>query len=103
MSYDFTLYGSNSAREAIAIEKLFKKTIEEGLDEDPDRDMDPVVDVAIAGGALPLEIDKIEEAYHEYDYVGGVSEKDTKELLQFVEELQTEVLKWLQDNHPELL
>lgn len=39
----------------------------------------------------------------EYDYVGGASEKDAKELLQFAEELRSEVLAWLKENHPELL
>ena len=39
----------------------------------------------------------------EYDYVGGASEKDAKELLQFSEELRSKVLAWLKENHPELL
>ena len=39
----------------------------------------------------------------EYDYVGGASNADANELIEFAAELKTEVLKWLKDNHPELL
>ena len=39
----------------------------------------------------------------EYDYVGGASEKDAKELLQFASELRSDVLAWLKENHPDLL
>ncbi len=39
----------------------------------------------------------------EYDYVGGSSNADANELIEFAAELKTEVLKWLKDNHPELL
>lgn len=39
----------------------------------------------------------------EYDYVGGASNADASELIEFAAELKTEVLKWLKDNHPELL
>lgn len=39
----------------------------------------------------------------EYDYVGGASNADAGELIAFAAELKAEVLKWLKDNHPELL
>lgn len=39
----------------------------------------------------------------EYDYVGGVTEEDVKELIEFVRELRSSVLAWLKDNHPELI
>ena len=39
----------------------------------------------------------------EYDYIGGASDGDANELIEFAAELKTEVLKWLKDNHPELL
>jgi hypothetical protein len=39
----------------------------------------------------------------EYDYVGGATEEDAKELLAFVKELRKEVIAWLEDHHPELL
>ena len=39
----------------------------------------------------------------EYDYIGGASDADANELIEFAAELKTEVLKWLKDNHPELL
>ncbi len=39
----------------------------------------------------------------EYDYVGGASEDDVKELLDFSEELRRDVLAWLKDHHPELV
>ena len=38
----------------------------------------------------------------EYDYVGGASEDDAKELYKFSEEFLQEVLNWLKENHPEL-
>ena len=39
----------------------------------------------------------------EYDYVGGASDADADELIEFATELKAEVLKWLKDNHPKLL
>jgi len=39
----------------------------------------------------------------EYDYVGGATAEDAKELLDFVNELRAEVLAWLSDHHPELI
>ncbi len=39
----------------------------------------------------------------EYDYVGGASAKDAEELIEFVNELKDEVLKWLKAKHPELV
>lgn len=38
----------------------------------------------------------------EYDYVGGATAEDARELLDYVKELRAEVLTWLADNHPEL-
>ena len=38
----------------------------------------------------------------EYEYVGAVTETETKELLTFVRELKSDVLAWLSKNHPEL-
>lgn len=39
----------------------------------------------------------------EYDYVGGVTEEDVDELIEFVNELREEVLIWLNEHHSELL
>ena len=39
----------------------------------------------------------------EYDSAGGVTAKNAEELIEFAEELRADVLKWLRDNHPELL
>ena len=39
----------------------------------------------------------------EYDYVGGVTGEDVKELIDFVLELTISVLEWLKENHPELI
>jgi len=39
----------------------------------------------------------------EYDYVGGVTNDDVAELIGYVNELRDEVLRWLNENHPELL
>lgn len=39
----------------------------------------------------------------EYDEVGGASESDADELIEFVKDLRDEVINWLKKNHPELL
>jgi len=39
----------------------------------------------------------------EYDYVGGVTKEDVSELIGYVNELRGEVLRWLNDRHPEML
>lgn len=37
----------------------------------------------------------------EYDYVGGATESDADELIEFVSELKDEVLMWMSKKHPE--
>ena len=39
----------------------------------------------------------------EYDYVGGATEDDANELIEFAEELREDVLILLKNNHPQLL
>ena len=39
----------------------------------------------------------------EYDSIGGASDADADELIEFATELKAEVMKWLKDNHNELL
>jgi len=39
----------------------------------------------------------------EYDYVGGVTEEDVEELIEFVEGFKTEVLTWLNKFHSDLM
>ena len=39
----------------------------------------------------------------EYDYVGGASDSDADELIEFVKDLRDEVMNWLKKTHPELL
>ena len=39
----------------------------------------------------------------EYDYVGGVTEDDVIELIEFTRELRKDVMKWLEEEHPELV
>ena len=39
----------------------------------------------------------------EYDEVSGASESDADELIGFVKDLRDEVMRWLKENHPELL
>jgi len=39
----------------------------------------------------------------EYDYIGGATEADADELLEFVQELEKEVRSWLKKYHPALL
>ncbi len=38
----------------------------------------------------------------EYDYVGGVTERDADELIEFVKELKRDVVDWLKKYHPDL-
>jgi len=38
----------------------------------------------------------------EYEYVGGASDSDADELIEFVKDLRDEVMNWLKKNHPEL-
>lgn len=38
----------------------------------------------------------------EYEYVGAVTEAETKELVSFVAGLKGDVLDWLEKSHPEL-
>ena len=38
----------------------------------------------------------------EYEYAGGATERDVRELVAFVRELRDEVTEWLGANHPEL-
>ena len=39
----------------------------------------------------------------EYDYVGGITKDDVAELVSYVNELRDEVLRWLNENHPEFI
>ena len=39
----------------------------------------------------------------EYDYIGGASDADADELIEFARGLRVEVMKWLKGKHPELL
>jgi len=50
-----------------------------------------------------LDACRIKRNTVEYDYVGGASRQDAKELLEFVKGFRQEVLAWLRDNHAELL
>jgi hypothetical protein len=50
-----------------------------------------------------LDACRIKRNTVEYDYVGGASREDAKELLEFVYGFRQEVLAWLRDNHAELL
>jgi len=39
----------------------------------------------------------------EYDYVGGASDADAQELLEFTARFRDDVFQWMKQNHPELL
>lgn len=39
----------------------------------------------------------------EYDYAGGATDADADELIEFANELKTEVLSWVKMNHPKLM
>jgi hypothetical protein len=56
-----------------------------------------------SGDAQYLEACRKKRNAVEYDYVGGASENDAAELLDFVKALREEVLAWLKRKHPELL
>ncbi len=43
-----------------------------------------------------LDTCRIKRNTVEYDYVGGATDKDANELIEFVEDLKAEVLKWLE-------
>jgi hypothetical protein len=49
-----------------------------------------------------LDACRIKRNKVEYDYVGGASDEDAAELLEFVKALKGDVVLWLQKNHPEL-
>ena len=66
--------------------------------------------------ALPIILDKekskdadylnacrIKRNTVEYDYAGGASKEDADELIDFVNELRNDVIKWLNKAHPELI
>jgi hypothetical protein len=61
----------------------------------------------ILGGERAADADyldscRIKRNKVEYDYVGGASEADARELVSFVEELRREVLEWLREKHAKL-
>ncbi len=39
----------------------------------------------------------------EYDYVGAATEQDADELIEFVVEMEKDVLGWLKKHHPNLI
>ena len=50
-----------------------------------------------------LDVCRIKRNQAEYDRVGVVSESEARELVQFVIELRSVVMAWLQERQPELL
>ena len=50
-----------------------------------------------------LDSCRIKRNVVEYDYVGGATEDDANELIEFAEDLREDVLIWLKNNHPQLL
>jgi len=48
-----------------------------------------------------LDTCRIKRNIVEYDYVGGVTEKDADELNDFVKTLKSDIEIWLEKNHPE--
>ncbi len=53
--------------------------------------------------ATYLNTCRIKRNQLEYNYIGGVTEADTEELIQFVTELRIEVKNWLKKNHRNLV
>jgi len=52
--------------------------------------------------AAYLDVCRIKRNTVEYDRIGTTSESEALELITFVSELRSEVVMWLQANHPEL-
>ena len=50
-----------------------------------------------------LDSCRIKRNVVEYDYVGGATEDDANELIEFAQDLREDVLVWLKNNHPQLL
>ena len=49
-----------------------------------------------------LDACRIKRNTVEYDYVGGATESDADELIEFVKEFKEEVLAWLKVTHPKI-
>jgi hypothetical protein len=52
--------------------------------------------------AAYLDACRIKRNTVEYDYVGGASDGDADELIEFAREFRSDVVKWLQRHHAEL-
>lgn len=50
-----------------------------------------------------LDTCRIKRNTVEYDYVGGATDSDADELIEFVKDLKNEVLAWITSRYPELL
>lgn len=50
-----------------------------------------------------LDTCRIKRNTVEYDYVGGATDSDADELIEFVKDLKNEVLAWIRSRYPELL
>lgn len=50
-----------------------------------------------------LDMCRVKRNTVEYDRIGATSEGEAEELIAFAQELRSEVLIWLETNHPELL
>ena len=55
------------------------------------------------GDAQYLDTCRAKRNTVEYDYVGGATNADAEELIDFVKELEKDVLEWLKKAHPSLL
>jgi hypothetical protein len=55
------------------------------------------------GDADYLNVCRSKRNITEYEHTGGVTEADAAELAEFARELRTDVLKWLKQNHPNLV
>ena len=55
------------------------------------------------GDAKYLDACRMKRNVVEYDYVGGATADDVNELVGFAEDLREDVLRWITNNHPQLL
>ena len=56
-----------------------------------------------AADAKYLEACRVKRNTVEYDYVGGATNADADELIEFTESFERNVLDWLRERHPELV
>jgi hypothetical protein len=63
----------------------------------------PLILPAREADADYLDTCRIKRNAVEYDYVGGATHEDARELVEFARQLRDDVMEWLRHEHPHLL